>query len=324
MLQEYRTSFRAMGTNVTVMAVGKVGSKAIPALLGRVQGLFQREEARFSRFLPHSELTRMNQAGGSPDPSQEMWEVLQRCRRWWVKTGGDFDPTILEALERAGYHRSFETLGQGGFKDATPGTRGPSGLNLVELREVGGQRTVRLHQGVRLDLGGIVKGWTVDRAASLLEPLGRFLIDAGGDIFARGDSLETPGWCVAVQDPRETHRDREYLFLKDAAVATSGTYRRRWLHRDGGEAHHLIDPRTGAPSRSLVVSATVTGGSAEVCDVCAKVALLRGPEAALAFLQGLPDVEGYLVLQDGRDLATAGWPGWRPQAAFLQHREAGA
>lgn len=314
MLQEYRAEFHAMGTDVQVLAVDSAGSAAVPRLLERVQALFQREEARFSRFRPDSELSRLNQAGELREPSAAMWDVLRRARRWWRATGGDFDPTLLAALERAGYDRSFEALAAGRSVGSRRAVRQPGGHSRLVLEEVGGRRRVRLLDGARLDLGGIVKGWTVDRAAELLAPVGRYLVDAGGDIRAGGDSLDAPGWCVAVEDPLRPPGDAGHICIRDMAVATSGTYRRRWRLADGGEAHHLIDPASGVPSESGVVSATMVGASAEACDVWAKVALLRGVGRGLAFLEGA-GAPGLLTDALGARHATSRWR-WYPGPAL--------
>ncbi len=314
MLQEYRAESRAMGTDIQVLAVDSAGSAAVPRLLERALALFQREEARFSRFRPDSELSRLNQAGELREPSAAMWDVLRRARRWWRATGGDFDPTLLTALERAGYDRTFEAVVGRKAPAGRSAVRRPTGHSRMTLEESGGRRRVRLLDGARLDLGGIVKGWAVDRAAELLAPVGRFLVDAGGDIRAGGDSLDAPGWCVSLEDPLDTSGDAGYICVRDMAVATSGTYRRRWRLADGGEAHHLIDPASGMPSESGVVSATVVGASAEACDVWAKVALLRGVGRGLAFLEGV-GAAGLLTDALGARHATSRWR-WYPGPAL--------
>lgn len=308
MLSEYHIQFRAMGTDVSVLAVGRPGSSAVPSLLNRVQGLFMREEARFSRFRPDSELSRLNQIRVLRNPSSHLWDVLQRSRQWWEATDGDFDPTVLDALEQAGYTTTFDAIAVGGSDAFGFGQRKPAlGFTKVVVEESGKSRCVRLLDGVRLDLGGIVKGWTVDRAAELLSPLGRYLIDAGGDIYAGGDSLESEGWCVAVEDPLRPTEDQGYLLLRDMALATSGTYRRRWRRADGNEVHHLIDPRLGTPSDSDVVSATVLGNSVESSEVYAKVALLRGVQDGLRFLEEAEGIEGLLFDRRGATSTTSGW-----------------
>lgn len=322
MRREYSTHFRAMGTNITVTAVSAGPGWRVQRKLEEVRSLFAEQEKRFSRFLPESELTRMNVRGQAAHPSGALWDVLVRARRWWEATERDFDPTILRALERAGYDRSFEQI--------PPSSQGPAtamastigaDFGQVELAEPGARREVSLHNGVTVDLGGIVKGWTVDRAARVLQSFDAFLIDGGGDIYARGDSMEGHGWWIAVEDPFEVVADRAYVQIKDSAIATSGSYRRQWDALTGPRAaHHLIDPSSGTPSLSYVVSATVIAPDAETGDVLAKVALLRGPCEGITLLEGWPRVEGMLVLRDGSELHTLGWPGVPAAAAIVSEK----
>lgn len=323
MLREYSIRFRAMGTDVAVLAVDTVASRKVHCLLEQVSALFRREEARFSRFCSDSELMRLNGTAELAAPSPQMWDVLLRCRGWWETTQGVFDPTVLDALESAGYVLSFEatTLRRGllcrGVDSGTP-TRD---FGSVVLTSVVGRRTVCLRDGVRLDMGGIVKGWTVDRAAELLDSLDGYLIDAGGDVFARGDSIDASGWCVAIEDFLDPDRNRGYVFLKDGALAMSGTYRRRWRAANGGELHHLIDHSTGTSAVTDVVSVSLLGSSVESCEVLAKVALIRGSDEGMDLLEGTVGVEGYMALADGSESSTAGWPGYHPPAVEGVHHE---
>jgi thiamine biosynthesis lipoprotein len=304
-LTEHRLAFRAMGTEVlALVATGVDASTAIGALEA-VRVEFTAQEARFSRFIADSELCRLNRAGGTDAPSAELWEVLTRAREWWAWSGGLFDPTVLGALEAAGYDRTFSDL------PATVSPGAPShpvaDFGDVRLSESGGARSVVLPPGVRLDLGGLVKGWTADRAGRLLAGFDGFLVDAGGDVAAGGVSADGDGWCVALVDPAFPGVDRWGVWLQGGAVATSGTYRRHWALANGGSAHHLIDPRTGAPSTSALAAVTVTASSAEAAEVAAKTALLAGGAGALDVLARLPGAEGLAYEQDGAFRASGGW-----------------
>ena len=313
MRTEYSLVFQAMGTQVTVLVVDRPGSRAVPRLLEEVRLLFALEESRFSRFLPHSELSRINAAGGSLDASPQMWDVLHRARRWWRRTRGAFDPSLLPSLEAAGYDRPFHRLEV--FPALNPGDPegsshavGMEGLKLELARE---RRRVYLEPGLRLDLGGIVKGWTVDRAAELLKDTDAFLVDAGGDVRARGDGVTPPGWPVGVQDPADPQRDVGVLLLRHGAVATSAVHRRRWVRPDGLQAHHIIDPSTGRPAKADLVAATVTADTAEEADVLATALVVLGPHEGLALVEERPGVEALLFPQKGPPLPSAGW------AAFM-------
>src|SRR4029079_14533378 len=116
-----------------------------------------------------------------------------------------------------------------------------------------------------------------------LAPAGPCLVDAGGDIVARGRPANLDGWPVSVVEPRAPDQDLALLVLRDVALSTSGMDHRRWLF-GGRLRHHLIDPRTGAPARTDVLTASVIAGSAADADVHAKVAVLLGARAGLTYL----------------------------------------
>jgi len=135
---------------------------------------------------------------------------------------------------------------------------------------------VRLKRGA-IDLGGLAKGWAVDRAAELLEGMGLdALVNAGGDLRAVGE--EAPGaggWMVAIERPDGTVM---WEGTTNAALATSSAMRRRWPTTDGGWAHHLIDPRTGLPANSPYVQVTVAAERCLWAEVWSKAILIGGPE----------------------------------------------
>jgi thiamine biosynthesis lipoprotein len=222
-----------------------------------VEREFERLEAIFSRFRPESELSRLNR-DGRVDASLDMVRVVSLALAGRERTRGLFDPTVHDALVAAGYDRSFERLerdGAGAPVRRQPPTSRPCG-GAVELR---GNEIV-LGPGVHLDLGGIAKGYAVDRAAGLLGGHGPALVNAGGDIAVRGGF-----WPVGVDLP-----GGELTIGIDAgALATSGSDRRSWA---GG--HHLIDPRTGRPADGLYLRVTVAAPTALDAEVLAKAVYL--------------------------------------------------
>jgi thiamine biosynthesis lipoprotein len=300
--------FRAMGTDITVIATD---SSDAGELLDAVEVLFGQQEARFSRFREDSELSIMN-SGTRHRCSPDMRDVLQRSAKWHRLTNGDFDPAVLPALVSAGYAVSFERIAaqhssQSIARASTPEFRHSfATLYVCDHREF---EYVQLPMGMQIDLSGIVKGWTVDRAAELLAPLEDFVIDAGGDIYAHGDSPDGEGWYVGLEDPKIPELDHAYVLLEDSAVVTSGTYRRKWKSPNGRDAHHLIDPRTGEPANNHVIAVSVAGPSAEASEVYAKTALIRGRVAGLAFLETAPGISGIMTLDDGATLRTTKWQG---------------
>jgi len=149
--------------------------------------------------------------------------------------------------------------------------------------------TIHLPAGIGLDLGGIGKGLAVDAAARLLAPLGNFLVDAGGDLYAHGNAPECQGWIIGVQSPWDPDADIAMLRTTRTAVATSSSVRRRW-QVNGRWYHHIIDPRSGLPAEGRQVSVTVVAPRATEADVRAKVAFILGWPRGMRYLTkaGLP------------------------------------
>ncbi len=245
--------------------------------------VFRDWERRLSRFDDHSELSAMNRAvGGWFAASPLLLSVIRRAVSWADETDGLFDPTILPALERAGYSRSFELVTAGG----------PALAHRPAWRHVRMEGD-EIFVAERMDLGGLAKGMAVDE---VLRPYARGLVNAGGDLYAKGAF-----YMVGVEDPRQPERDLLTLRVRDRGVATSSTRKRRW---EGG--HHLIDPRTGAPSRTDALASTVIAGSAEEAEVSAKVALLLGLAAGCDWLEQR-GLAGLLIGNDGALLVSAGF-----------------
>ena len=276
-------------------------------LLCQAEQLFHEVEERFSRFRPSSELSRLNDMSGrSVTVSPEMFDLLHRCRQFHRLSDGLFDPAILPDLESSGYDRSFELV-PSHLPEANPTNRAPGNGSIADLAMDGRRRTVQAPPAVRLDLGGIGKGYAVDRAAQLLAPAADFLVDAGGDIFASGRGPDGDGWLVAVANPLNEDENLDVVRLRGQALATSTVTRRRW-QRGGRRLHHLIDPRTGEPALTDSLSVSVIAPSAVEADVFAKVALLLGSEKGKRFIdeQG---AHALFVGADGSCQATSEWPG---------------
>lgn len=291
--------FRCFNTEVSV----QVSDWRWAHLLPTVEAFFHRYEARFSRFLRDSELTRFN-LRNTPTAavSDEMFDLLSECLRLSEETSGVFNPLVLQSLEAAGYDVSFERVSVS-ERLQTP-TRPLPSLDGLQLDD--GQRTASLPFGMRLDFGGIGKGYAVDLAATLLAEADGCLVDAGGDIYAAGLGPDGGCWRIDVADPMSPDSRLDVVALSNQAIATSWTTRRRWQTRDGW-AHHLIDPRTGLPAESGVIGSTVIAERAVEADVFAKCALILGPDEGVAFLEARGS-QGLLVLEDGFTKTTTDWP----------------
>ncbi len=290
-------SFRAMGTAVRFVAYAANAADA-DAALAAAEGKTRAIEARFSRFIASSELSHINAFSGSRVAvSADMAEVLGLAAEQHLATGGLFDPAILTDLERAGYDRTFEEVGTGGVSRAAAAHGA-----FAEVAREG--RLVQAPAGMLIDLGGIVKGWAADRIADSLAHVGPVLVDMGGDIAVRGTPPGAAFWTVAVEDPSGGEAIAA-LRVFSGAVATSGTYRRRWS-ADGTTRHHLIDPRTGEPAASDLVAVVALHAHAAVADIWAKCVLLEAAERRAALVASCPGLEVVLVPASGAPTGTPG------------------
>jgi thiamine biosynthesis lipoprotein len=289
--------FRAMGCTVRA-EVASLDPRA-QASLDQVSSLFETWEARLTRFRPDSELSQLNARAGEAVPvSPVLWDVIQASIRAAKISAGLVTPLVLQALQAAGYDRPFDEL----RGEDHPPSLGPAPV--ADWRKIvldPAARTVRLPQAARLDLGGVGKGWAAEQAADQLKALGPVMVSAGGDIAFRGRRQASLPWKVTVADPRRPERDLTTLALRSGGVATSGTDYRRWTS-GGVRQHHLIDPRTGAPSESDVLSATVVAPSLQLAEVAAKVAILLGSREGLTWIERRPGLAALIVLEDGGQL----------------------
>lgn len=288
--------FRAMGTDVTVHAPGD-DEAAITASVARC---FEAQERVFSRFRRDSELSKLNRAKTPMRVSAPLFDALLSAQRWHAFTDGLFDPGVGRSMIALGYDRSFSP---GALDDDRPAKSAVRG-SIAELILDEITRTVHRPAHVQIDLGGMIKGRTVDDAVSpwrgplSLGGLPALAIDAGGDAVLVGDP-DGEGWLVDVEDPRDPERVLLTMHVRDRSVATSASNRRVWRRGDE-RMHHLLDPRTGRPSTTDLVQATVIAPTTEAADVLAKTAFLLGAREGRAFLAALPDVGAVLVRMDGK------------------------
>lgn len=245
-----------------------------------VRELFDADDRRFTRFAPDSELLRVNSARGPLVVSGRFAHAVAAALTAAHQTGGLVDPTLLDALEAAGYDRDF-----GELADSGPATGGASG-RWREVRLHG--RLLTLPRGVRLDLNGVVKSLAVDEALALVR---HGWVSAGGDLATtRPVDVGLPGGGS--------------IRLERGALATSSSATRRW-RRGGAVQHHLIDPRTGRPATSPWEQVTVCGATCLMADVAAKAAFLLGADGpGWLDARGMP---GRFLRPDGSALANAAW-----------------
>lgn len=290
----YAITFRAMGCRVEI----KLDAPDGDAILAGMPAKFDALEDCLSRFRPDSELMRLNaQAGAWVAVSDVLFNNIHAAKHMARLTDGLFNPLVLPALVANGYDRSFESLRPHSEAPARPALD----WRAIELDFASQQ--VRLPAGGAIDLGGSAKGWSAQRIAAELAAYGPCLVNIGGDVAVRGAPEGLPGWQIDIADPTSSD-NLGAVWLHDAAIVTSGVDYRRWTGADGQTRHHIINPVTGMPAETDLLTATIIHPDAATAEAYAKAVLLKGSETGLAWLDERWHAAGLIVRQDGAVVAT--------------------
>jgi len=275
-----------MGTACHVLVSG--GPQGTAAAVERVVATVSLLEARWSRFLASSDISRINAADGRPVAvSDETLLAVDLALAGRSRTGGRFDPTVLAALVQAGYDRDFAATAARSAAGAisAPGPGSPAAAAVALDLDAG---TVAVAHGHGVDLGGVGKGLAADLAAAAALTAGAegVCVNLGGDLRVAGDAPGPGGWGVVVDDPNRSATTLAIVGLAAGGLATSSTRRRRWRHAGGRGAHHVIDPVAGEPAATDLAAVTVIAASAADAEILATAALVAGAGAGLALLEG--------------------------------------
>jgi len=289
----YKTEFRAMGSQI--LAALDTPPARTPQRLDSVPQWFEAWEASLSRFRPESELSLLNQsAGEAHNVSSTLWEVFELSLEANRQSGGLINPLVLDALVEAGYHTSFEQLAT----SPSPARAGRPAIDLSQIKADALHQTILLPPNAHLDFGGVAKGWAAHKAMRKLKLYGPALVDAGGDIAISGLQGDGQPWPVGIANPFLPDQNLHTLRLGRCGVATSGRDYRRWKQENVWK-HHIIDPRTGEPAVTDVLSVTIIAPSVTEAEMAAKAILISGSQDGLAWLTARPSFAGLLVLDDG-------------------------
>jgi thiamine biosynthesis lipoprotein len=260
--------FAAMGTTVEVTVVG-----GAPSLLTIARGRIRDLEQRWSRFVPTSEVSRLNAASGTPvRVSPETITLVTAARDASELTEGRFDPLLLDAVEAIGYRQSFADMDRPVARPAPVCHHAGAAAIAIDPDD----RTVALPAGARFDPGGIGKGLAADLVADELRSFGAagVCVNVGGDLRVAGAAPGTgDAWVIAVRDAPDDE-PIAWLAVSDGGVATTSRSRRRWTTADGVVRHHVIDPATGRSAHTPVLHATAIAADAWRAEVLSTVAFL--------------------------------------------------
>ncbi len=287
-------SFRAMGTvfNCSV-AVMNDDNDAVNGAIDAAFAEISRVERLMSVYLEDSYVSKINRAAGEGPVSVpgELVDLIDESKRLSERTEGKFDISFGAAGKLWDFHASSPSLPDPkALKAAT---------KLIDYRSIATDvetGTVMLKKkGMSIGLGGVAKGYGVDRASAVLKEKGfdNFILDGGGDIYIAGTKGGKP-WRVGIQNPRYPNLYfADFSMEKTGAVVTSGDYE-RFFEIDGKRYHHILDPSTGYPARG-VVSATVFADSAMKADALATGIAVLGVEKGMKLVESDPLLEAVLV-----------------------------
>jgi FAD:protein FMN transferase len=304
-MSELDVTFDAMGSQIRLLIGEPLDSSSPePALAAERAREYVRDfDERLSRFRPGSELCMLNRDPRPEAPASPLLCSAVAAGLWAAeRSGGLVDPTLVGALEATGYRTSMKDVAPAPLSEAlesvtgrVPAQSNPrSAWRSVEVDASAG--VIRRPPGVRLDTGGSGKGLCADAVAHLLSGYSRFVVDCGGDMRVGGPAARQAPYRVEIEHPI-TRECAAVLSVGSGGVATSGINSRVWRRDGGGFAHHLIDPSTGRPAWTGLVSATALADSTLEAETLAKMALLLGPAGARRTLRARG---GAIVHDDGR------------------------
>jgi len=295
----------AMGTVMAHSATGALAEDALAAVCGEVA----RIEALLSRFLPGSDVSRVNRSAGvkSEKVSPETFEVLSQAVVFSRRCPGCFDVTIapLVDLWRAG-KESLVQPDEASIRQALPL------VNDLDVILDPRERTAGLrHAGQAIDPGGIGKGFAGDRILEVFKEYGiaSAYSNLGGNVVTLGAKPDGSPWHVGIQHPRQEDRLIGSVAVINQTVVTSGDYQRCFTDRQGRRHHHILDPQTGHPAQSGLISVSIITEKSLAADALSTILFVAGMEKGLEILKSFPETEAVLVDSDLRVSATPGLRG---------------
>jgi thiamine biosynthesis lipoprotein len=304
--REFKRTRILMGTLVKISVVDRDKSpeqikKAIDKAFFEIENI----DRLMSVYRSESEVSRLNRLkqGRMMAVSDELLEVIRRSIRISRLSLGAFDLSSAPLVELWGFGR------KGKREDLPSPEEIKESLSTVGYRKIIIDKRKKeigfAQQGMKIDLGGIAKGYAVDKAIEILkkEKIDNALIDAGGDLYCLGLNAKKIPWVIGIKDPRHSWRVIRTLKLRDRACATSGDYENFFL-KNGRRFSHLIDPRTGWPVQNGIISVTVLAPSCLEADALATAVFVLGERKGLKLIDGLAKTEAIVITQKDSCLTT--------------------
>ncbi len=283
---------KALGTSYHITYIGSLDEE-LPA---RVDSVLEVVNATFSVFDTSSLLSRINR-GETLAPDSDIEYVLTLAQKVSEQTQGAFDCTCQPLIELWGFGRQQTDVSPA--LKTVDSVRQFVNYQLVELKD---HQIIKKDPRIQLNFNAIAKGYAVDKVAHLLQHLGykNFVVEIGGEVVAAGNKNGTP-WKVGIQVPTETAdgpvESCQQFDLEDKAVATSGNYR-NYRERDGIRYTHILNPATGRPEETNLLSVTVIAANCTTADAFATAFMVLGLDASLHILQQHPELEAWFIYDE--------------------------
>lgn len=298
-IQEASRDVFAMDTYMTVTAYGENAEAAVDA----AQAEIERLDALLSTGDADSEIAKLN-ADGSAELSEDAGYLTERALELYQETDGAFDIAIYPVMEAWGFPtQNFQVPSQETLDQLRPLTDAENISYDKETRKISFGV-----EGMKIDLGGIAKGYTSSRIMDIYKENGitSGLVNLGGNVQALGTKTDGTKWKIAVQSPDDTEDYLGILSVQDKAVITSGGYE-RYFEQDGVTYHHIIDPKTGYPAESGLVSVTIVSSDGTLADGLSTSLFIMGEEKAAEFWREHKDeFDAILMSDDGTLYVTEG------------------
>lgn len=314
----YSRAESIMGTNVIISVFDSEPSKAtVKRAVDEAFKEVKRVDILMSNYKEDSEVSKINmlKLGESIKVSDETMEVLRRSQEISRISDGAFDITVLPLMELWGFYGEKS-------RDIKPtDSERAEALKYVgytKIRLGRDNQVTKSDEGVKIDLGGIAKGYAIDKAAQRLKFYGikSAMIEAGGDFFCSGIRPDKKAWKIAIQHPRNKRKAVAIFEAADCAVATSGDYE-NYNIIEKKRYSHIIDPRTGFPKGDIPASVTVAAKDATTADALATAVFVLSPEEGMKLVEILPDVEAVIISDEGGNIKSAVSSGLKDKIKFI-------
>ncbi|MGN1402817.1 MAG: FAD:protein FMN transferase [Ruminococcus sp.] len=302
--ESYEDTRELMGTSVMVRAYGEHAQDGVEAAFARAEEL----EQIFSTTIADSEICTVNQTaksavgtGESISIPEELCTVLETALEYGEKSGGALDCTMGDLIGLWGIGTEYARVPE---QEEIQTVLRPDGWNDVVL-DTETQSISFETESVTLHFGAIAKGYISDEMKAALQEAGveSALMSLGGNVMTLGTKPDGSSWNIAITNPFAPDSVIASLTVTDQAAVTSGNYE-KYFEQDGKRYHHILDPKTGAPAESDVVSTTILASKGIDCDALSTATYIMGAEDGMALINTLDGIEAVFVTSDG-DIITS-------------------